>query len=278
MKSILRFAAPLALIAAPAPLLAQDAPDEEAEVMSEDMLAGMMGALAGMFASEPLTAEEEGRLPAATALVDKIVPAGTMGEMMSGMFDGMLGPIMAMGEADAKGPLAKLLGVSSASLAEVDEAQAARALAMLDPDWQLRREREAEALPRAMNGMMVAMEPTLKSAMSEMYAIYFDAGELADIDAFFSTPSGTAYARKSFSMSADPRFAGAMMQAMPAVLSGIGTMQETMEAATADLATPREWGQLEVAEKDKLADAIGLARGDIEAMTMGWMEGAEEEF
>ena len=117
MKSILHFAAPLALIAAPAPLLAQDAGDEtaeateEGEVFSEDMLAGVMGALAGMFATEPLSAEEEARLPAATALVDKIVPDGTIGEMMSGMFDGMLGPIMEMGEEDAKGPLAKLLGV-----------------------------------------------------------------------------------------------------------------------------------------------------------------------
>lgn len=266
MKSLLKLVAPLALIAMPASLLAQDAQDE---VLSGDELAGVMGALGEKFPVEPLTPEEEARLPAATALVDKIIPDGTMGEMMSGMFDGFLGPLMELDESGGQLQLAKLLGISASQLENIDDDAVEHAAAMLDPDWELRREREAEAMPRAMNAMMAAMEPTMKSAMSEMYAVYFDATELSDIDAFFSTESGANYARKSFSMSADPRFAGAMMQAMPAIFAGMADMQAELDAATADLAEQRSWDDLEPAEQEKLASMLRMNRFELDAMVSG---------
>ena len=257
MKLLALLIAPLAAAVMPAPAVAQAGNPEDP--------AAAMEALGAMFPVEPLTREQEARLPAATALVDRIIPAGTMGEMIGGMFSGFLGPLMAMDEARSTPPLAELLGVSDGRLASIDAEAAARAAAMLDPDWQLRQEREAEALPRAMNAMMTALEPALKAAMSEMYAVSFDDVELRDIDAFFATESGAAYARKSFTMASDPRYLGAMMQAMSVALAGMADMQAELEAATADLATPRSWHELEPSEQEKLAAVLGMSRDELEA-------------
>ena len=256
MKLFGLLAATLAFVM-PLPALAQgESPDDTAAVM---------GALGGLFPVEPLTAEQQARLPAATALIDKIIPTGTMGELMSGVFDGMLGPLMALKQADNSPPLAELLGLPEYRLATLDAEAKARAAAMLDPDWQERKDRMAEAMPQALAVMMTAMEPSLKSAMSEMYAVSFDDAELRDIDAFFSTASGAAYARKSFSMASDPRYVGAIMQALPAALAGIGDMQAQLEAATADLAEERGFYDLEPAEQDKLASLLGMSRAELEA-------------
>ncbi|WP_137680386.1 hypothetical protein [Aurantiacibacter suaedae] len=257
MKRLALLVALLAALAMPAPALAQPA--------DPDLMAERAEELGEMFPVEPLTAEQEARLPAATALVEKIIPPGTMGEMMIGMFEGFFSPVQAMEGKAGKPPLAKLLGISRGQLVGVNSEAAARAATMLDPDWQLRKEREAEALPRAMNAMMSAMEPTIKSAMAEMYALHFDATELRDIDVFFSTESGAAYARKSFIMTADPRFAGLMMEEMPEMLAGIADMRAELEEATADLATPRSWYELDPAEQAKLADMLGMTREGLEA-------------
>ncbi|MEN7537499.1 hypothetical protein [Aurantiacibacter flavus] len=256
MKLFFLLAAAFAATTLATPALAQDGSSQGVAEME---------ALGAMFPVEPLTPEEEARLPAAKALVEMIMPDGTMGEMMNGMFEGMLGPIMAMDEAGREPPLAELLGVSGDRLESIDNETAARAAAILDPDWRLRDEREAEALPRAMNAMMTAMEPALKAAMAEMYAVSFNAAELRDIDAFFSTESGATYARKSFTMASDPRYVGAIMQAMPQALAGMANMQAELDAATADLATPRSWYELEPAEQDKLARLLGVSREELGA-------------
>ncbi|RIV93382.1 hypothetical protein D2V17_00470 [Aurantiacibacter xanthus] len=257
MKRFSLLVAALAAAAMPAPAFAQaDSADVDAETME------LIGAI---FQPPPLTQAEEARLPAATALIDKIVPNGTMGEMMGGMFEGFLRPMMSMGEGEQMPPLADLLGVTSEQLASVNSETAARAVAILDPEWELRREREIDAVPRAMSAMMTALEPTLKAALAEVYAVSFDTEQLTDIDAFFSTESGAIYARKSFTMASDPRYLGAMMQAMPQILGGMADMEAVLTAATADLATPRSWEELEPAEQDKLLGVLGMSREELEA-------------
>lgn len=104
----------------------------------------------------------------------------------------------------------------------------------------------------------------MRSAMSELYAVYFDAGELADIDAFFSTPSGASYARQSFRMSSDPRMVGAMMQEMPTMMGAFMEMGEEMKQATANLPQKRSWADLDASQRARLSELTGYAEEDLE--------------
>ena len=222
-----------------------------------------VSALMGLFAPEPLTAEQEARLPAAQAIVAKIVPPGTMGEMMDSMFSGMLGPMMDLAAQPSSAEAAKQLGLESWEL-DLDSEQSAEVLALVDPAWSERQELTMAATKGAMGKMMTATEPVMREAMSQLYAINFDTRELADIDAFFSTESGAAYARKSFTMASDPRMTGAMMQAMPEMMGSFAEIEADMAAAVADLPPVRTYADLDAAQRARLAELTGLEQTAIE--------------
>ncbi|QIG54367.1 DUF2059 domain-containing protein [Altererythrobacter sp. BO-6] len=249
MKSALLALAPAAL-ALPVPAAAQSDAN----------------ALARMFQAEPLTAEQEARLPLATSVIEKMIPPGTLGETMGGMFERIMNPIMEAVASDPGSDVARQLGVGRGDL-DVSDADLAVLATILDPAGEERRKREAALLPQIMQTMMEVLEPTMRKAMIQAYAVHFDEAELVDIDAFFSTPSGLAFARKSFTMSSDPRILGASLEAMPQMMASFGEIERKMKAATADLPAPRSYGDLSMAERKRIETITGFDQQQIaEAM------------
>jgi hypothetical protein len=158
---------------------------------------------------------------------------------------------------------AGLLGFEAGDL-DLDEDKALEIAALIDPAMQERNARMKDAMPRIMGKMMTAMEPAMKTAMSEIYAVYFDAGQLAEIDAFFSTPTGGFYARQSMKMSTDPRFLAGMMQAMPGMMGSFADMEAEMKALMADLPEKRSFAELGAAQRARLVEITGLTLEEIE--------------
>lgn len=256
-KTCLTLGASLALIGQP--LAAQDQPDAET-----------MAALTEMFAAEPLTAEQQARLPKAQTIVAKVIPEGSMQEMMDGMFDGLLGSLLTMEIEDSPEDTATFvagkLGVSADEMT-LSEGEIAEIADMFDPVRAQRKQREAELLPEMMGEMMTAMEPTMRRVMAEMYAISFTDAELNDIDAFFSTDSGAAFARKSFTMATDPRMMSASMEALPDMMGVFANMEARLTEATADLPPARSFAELTAAERAKVASATGYDEGTLQQLS-----------
>ncbi len=277
-RSFFSTTAALTLALSPVAALAQDAETEETAAiadgdMGEDVLAEMFGALGEMFAVEPLTDGQNARLPLATSIVDKMIPAGSMAEMMDNMMGGTLGPIMEMaGDAGPKQKLAERLGITAFELSNVGEDDAAQLLEVFDPSWKARQAREAELMPKVMGEIMTVMEPPMKRAMSELYAINFSDNELGEIDAFFSTETGANFARKSFTMAADPRIMGATMESLPQLMGAMASIETRMAEATADLGPARTFDQLSSDEKAFVSEVTGMSVDDIEFSAMTSME------
>lgn len=259
------FAATTALAAltlVPQPLAAQERASEAEEM---DQAMAMLGQ---MFPAEPLTAEEQARLPQAQRIVALMIPEGTLSEMMGSMFDNMLGPLLAAVDAPAKGTVTRATGISDSAL-DLTPEQAAQLAALFDPAYAERHEREKALFPAMMRDMMTAMEPTMRKAMSELYAIHFSNTELDGIESFFLTDIGAAYARKSFTMSSDPRIIGATMEAMPQMMGAFADLERKMAEATADLPAPRSFADLSAAEQGEVAAATGYSVDEIAAMAGG---------
>jgi hypothetical protein len=174
---------------------------------------------------------------------------------LGGMFDKMLGPFIAMGEGSAEEAVRKGIAMKPADIGLTEE-QAAEVAAVLDPAYAERHSRE----------MATVMEPAMRKAMSELYAINFSPKELDDIEAFFLTDSGAAYARKSFTISSDPRLVSATMEIMPQMMGAIADIEAKIDAATADLPPKRSFADLTRAEKAKISKLTGLSVGEIEEM------------
>ncbi|KPF63625.1 hypothetical protein [Porphyrobacter sp. AAP60] len=273
MKSTLFAAcAALSLLAAPVALCAQNPEAQAEDVMIDDAVASdepdeltqAMAMLGAMFPAEPLTAEQEARLPQAQRIINRMIPDGTLSEMMGSMFDKMLGPIMQMGGSAATTTVTAATGLSTYDL-DLTPEQTEELAGLFDPAWAVRQEREMAMLPDMMTQMMDAMEPGMRKAMAELYAINFNPTELAEIEAFFLTETGTNYARKSFTMSSDPRVLSATMEAMPAMMGTIGSIEQKLAEATADLPAKRNFADLAPAEQARVAELTGYAVEEIEA-------------
>ncbi|MFL0355335.1 DUF2059 domain-containing protein [Erythrobacter sp. GH1-10] len=281
MKTALPVLAAALALGSPLPVLAQGEAEQieesDASTDADDAaLQEAMKTLGAMFPTEPLTAEQEARLPLAQKLVATMIPEGTMGEIMGTMLDDMLGPLMEMGPPQSKSTVAKNIGVTAFELDLTDE-QAAELAALFDPAWKERNEREMAMVPQMMREIMTLMEPGMRKAMSELYAINFSTEELAEVEAFFATETGAKYARKSFAMASDPRMMSASMEAMPAMMGMLGDLEARVEESTADLPPPRAFSELDPEEQQKIAQMAGLTVEQIEEnIAIGEMDWEDE--
>ncbi|MEP6263183.1 MAG: DUF2059 domain-containing protein [Erythrobacter sp.] len=251
------------------PAVAQDEAEgvviEDAEVGSDaetDEAAEAMAALAGMFQVEPLTAEQESRLPLATTIIDRMIPPGSLGEMMGSMYDEILAPIMSMASQIKNADIAEPLGLEAYEI-DLSQEQLEQAASIIDPVREQRVAAISGVMPEVMQEIMTLMEPGMRKAMSEVYSVHFTDQELADIDIFFSTESGLSFARKSLTMSSDPRVIAASMDIMPALMGSFENMAVRMEEAAADLPEVRGFGDLTAEERAQLSEIIGISEQEL---------------
>lgn len=271
----------LALLAAPASLAAQEAPgaivieslpetDDPGDPLDMAGLAALMGAATK---PEPLTPEQQARLPQAEAIINRIMPPGAMADMSQQMFSGFMGGFGGMIPSGARGAVADALGLVPDELAHLSDAEAAELANLFDPAWEKRGTVIERLVTEMMSDMMNVVEPGMRRAMAELYAIRFTSTELAAIDSFFATEAGAKYARESISMASDPRLMAASMEAMPAMFASIGATETKMKEGMAGLPEPRRFANLSAKERARVAKLTGLSiedliRADEEVMTM----------
>jgi len=138
------------------------------------------------------------------------------------------------------------------------EAEQVEIMTMLDPAYDKRVDAILEVLTGKMGGMFSAMEGPMRDGLSKAYAVRFDDTQLADISTFFATPTGGEYARESMALFADPQVVQASMQALPAMMSGLGDMETAMAEAMASLPAERDYADLTPAERVRLAALLGV--------------------
>ncbi|WP_133364645.1 DUF2059 domain-containing protein [Qipengyuania sediminis] len=262
-----------ALIALAVPAVAQDA--EEPVTVEVSPEAAMTEAMKSMFKVEPLTTEQQARLPQAEALIAQIMPPGTLDQIMGGMFDKMLGPIMAMERAPSSYEIASQLGIEDEDF-ELSNEDAKQIAAILDPAYKERREREAKAVQTSLRRVMALMEPSLRKGMAEAYAATFTAPEMTDIAAFFATPSGATFARKSYALASDPRIVAASFEMMPKMMGQMKEIEAEVKAATADLPAKKTYDALSAAERSALSRLTGQSAAELRAGMARAAEAREE--
>ncbi|MBD2843364.1 DUF2059 domain-containing protein [Erythrobacter rubeus] len=250
----------LALVFTATSTSAQDASeDNTASELNEFEQA--MAAAGTMFAVEPLSAEQEGRLPQASRIVALMIPEGTLAEMMGSTFDQIMGPMIQVGVSAAKTAVPEISGLAD----DLTDEESEEIAGIFDPAWKERQDAQMAILPAMMTEMMTLMEPSMRTAMSELYAINFSQTELNEIEAFFQTDAGASFARKSFTMSSDPRIIAASMEMMPAMMGLISDMEERRKAVGADLPAKRGFYELSSAEQARVAELLGVTTEEIEA-------------
>ncbi len=256
------------------PLAAQDdqAETEEPSFAEEDAGEDDMEALGDLFGdlfgdmfgtAEPLTGEQEARMPEAMRVVAKLFPEGTyakmMDETMKPMFDGIMG---GMGGSPAL-ILSGLTGIDPITLNQNDKEDLQQALDLLDPQADARNKAISEMTLSLITDVVADIEPSYRAGLARAYAVRFSAEELVGLDAFFSTELGGKYAAESFLIYADPQVMSAMNEMMPAMMEKLPEMMGGIVTLVEEYPEGRSFSELDASERALLADLLGVTEQEL---------------
>lgn len=265
MRNVLKTATFSLALAMTTPAWAQDEVEVTTEIPAGDGMADLAKMMGGIFQTEPLTAEEEARLPQAEALVGTMMPEGFYGTMMSDMMDKIMRPMMSM-FTQPKFVLAGRLEIDEERIDALDEEQRAELASLLDPGYAERADAIIAVMTDKMGGAFSVMEKPMRKGLSKAYAVRFDENQLADIAAFFATPTGEIYAREQIALFADPQVMQSSMQALPAIMGSFGDMETAMTEAMATLPAERSYADLTEAQRARMAELLGVDAAALEGV------------
>lgn len=177
------------------------------------------------------------RMKLAEQTVARLIPPGTYQKIMKDMMDTMAGGIVDQMMGMDASIIADMAGAAEGG----KEAEAAKGKTMADiaaekdPNFKERMDITFKVMFSEMGNLMSEMEPTVRTAMSSIYARKYSAKELNDMNAFFATPSGATFAGNFMATFTDKEMMQASFGMMPRVMEAMPAIMKKVEAATAHL-------------------------------------------
>lgn len=169
------------------------------------------------------------RLTIADKVVARLVPQGTYLRMMRDAFPQMM---------DAM--IARMSGMTAADLGEKDKSGKTleQLAAEKDPAFRERMKIMTRVMGEEMGTLMNKLEPRVRVALGRSFARRFTLQQLNDLDAFFATPSGAAFAKDYLLTFMDPEMMQEMSAAMPEMMRAMPAIMQRVEKETAHLPPP----------------------------------------
>ena len=205
------------------------------------------------------------RLAAARIAVGHVFPAGTYARLMNGNMTVMLDSMVKTSGSIPLREAAALAGESPAELNKLGKTTISDIMTILDPAYDQRMGIVMHTTMAEMTRIMTELEPGIREGMAEAYARRFTAAQLADINRFFDSPTGQAYAANVMTIQADPAVLSRMQAIVPVVMQRLPSVMEQASQATAKLPPPRKFNDLSPAERTKLASLLGVPQATLAA-------------
>lgn len=216
--------------------------------------------------SEPATAApsteaapiDQARLDAATKSVEYIFPKGTYARMMDRTINGMMKPMLdSFGKIPLR-ELAEMTGADEDRLKAIGDAKIDEVMQILDPAYKDRVTVGMPVMFKAMQGMIDDFEPIMKGGLARAYARRFDPRQLAELNAFFATPTGSAYAGESMLIFTDPEVMSTMTAMVPMMMKRMPDIVKTVETEMARFPKRRTIAELTPAERKTVNRLLGM--------------------
>lgn len=218
----------------------------------------VMSIFSKMFDTSNLPEPEPARLELAKVTAAKLLPEGAYAKIMDDMMGSMLTPLFnAMpGLTDAQ--IVTTTGASEDTVAALTEEKKAAVAQIIDPNHKERGKQIIEVMKPMISEAMAVIEPAMRQGLTRAYARKFTAPQLTTINGFFATSTGSAFARESFALQADPEVMQATFKAFPAIISNFMGDKEKFKTKFEDLPKQRELKDLSDAELQQLAGLLGV--------------------
>lgn len=173
------------------------------------------------------TAVDPARRAAAERTVALLVPQGIYARMMREQYPRMM-----------EAMLSSMGGMSAADAGGTEPGSILDAARARDPAFDERIRIMTRVMGEELAPIMTQVEPQVRAGLASAFARRFTVAQLADMNAFFATPSGKAFADNFLSLFADPDMLREMSKTTPLLMRAMPQIMKKVEAATAHLPPP----------------------------------------
>lgn len=176
----------------------------------------------------PLPDPDPARLASARTSVNAMWPDGAYAKMMSGFIGNIMTGVMQVKKSDlaSLGPKA---AKGSEKAAVADPSIHDQAVAK-DPYFDQRMAATLGVIHEEIGKISSVIDPRMREGLARSMARRFDAKELADINAFFATPSGHALASEYLQLWFEPDTLRSMFGAFPELVKLMPDMMQKLKA------------------------------------------------
>ena len=198
------------------------------------------------------------QLKLAESTAAKLLPNGSMKAMMTKMFETFVTPLMNALPEMSSGEIMIKTGIYEGDVETLDDEKRKTITAILDPARKDRGKQMIEAITPLLDETMALLEPPMRTGISRAYARKFSAEQLRQINGFFATPTGAAFAAESYPLQADPEVMRAMFKAMPELLKTLKAKGPSLDTEMKKLPKERTLTDLTDAEMAALAKLLNV--------------------
>jgi hypothetical protein len=174
------------------------------------------------------------RLASAQVAVASMWPDGTYGHMMTGMLGGIVDRTMAMKTSD----FAMLSGKSGDS--DGPDMSIHDAVAADDPHFDERIAAIRAVVDEEMGKVSAVLDPRMRDGLARTLARRFDETQLAEINAFFATPTGRTFAAQYLQLWLSPDTMRSIFTSMPEMIALMPEMMKKVKAASDRFPSPKK--------------------------------------
>ena len=269
------------LVAPPALAAQKEAPqaeilatDEPAELSNEQMAAQAkarmqkdideaIALIEKIYGVDQLPAIPPAQLTLAKKTTGALVPAGSLEKMMDNLygklFRGFLGEFGGVSDL----MLSYKTGVESEKIAALDQPTRDKIADIFDPQRKAREEQIMANVKPIMSEVLRDLETPMRDGMAAAFARKFSADQLTQMNAFFATPAGSAYANEWMALQADPEVMLAIIRSVPPMIDKWVDRAPELEGKFKDLPKERQMADLSDADLTKLA---GLMKVEVQTL------------
>lgn len=197
------------------------------------------------------------RAAPAERIAARLLPSGVFATLMKSSMD-MVSNSMSNQMFDM--PLrdfVKMAGIDDTEAAKLGPATLKQIMEIFDPAFVERQRITMQVMGTEIGAFMTSMEPDYRAGLAESLAHRFDAKQLGEIDRFFATPVGSAYAGQSMLLYVDPAMMARLQNMMPRLMQSMPAIIKKVADATASLPKPRDPKSMTEEEKAKFKALLG---------------------
>ncbi len=196
--------------------------------------------------------------PAAGTIAGQLFPNGTYRKMLGPQFMQMMSSMTgSMGNMPI-GPILKAAGLDESQATNLDKVTIQQIMDIVDPAYKQRMDLMMTSMFTEMVPLFETMEPDLRDGLAISLQSRFSQPQLAELQTFFATPTGSAFASQQMMLFMDPAVMGKMQAQMPKIMEAMpGLIAKSMKVMEG-LPKPKKYSDLSKADRNRLAALLGI--------------------